>query len=181
MPDADELGFELLPADDDGSTPEEDIDAAVAGALVDPSEPIAEDDAVVPLGYTWSFDWEAGRFARRGTQPARVAGVAALEQRCLMALHSARYAHAAFSDEFGVEDPQHGIGTVGDEAREAAEDWSEMIRDALLVIDEVADVQCTPAYDPVAGAILIPDLVVTTNAEVELAFPDITIDLETEG
>jgi hypothetical protein len=183
MADADELGFELLPADDEGIEPDADIAAAVASALDDPTALVVEEgnDAPEPFGYTWAFDFEAGRMIRRGGEPARVSGFEALKQRCLMALYSARYAHPVFSEEFGIEDPQHGLGLTGDEAREAALDWREMIRDALLALEDVSDVVCTPTFDPLAGVIVIPDLTVTTNEEVELPFDDIRLDLNPEG
>lgn len=171
-----EEGFELLPADDEGSTPEDDLEAAVAGALEDPAAPVADEaEQPEPFGYTWAFDFDAGRFLRHGQAPARVTGLAAVEQRCMMALNTARYAHPIFSDEFGVEDPQHGLGTVGPEAREAADDWRGKTRDALMVFDDVTDVQVDPQYDPIEGAIYLRDLVVTTNEQV-ISFPDIRID-----
>jgi hypothetical protein len=179
---ADDLGFELLPVEDGEQVPAEDaLNAAVASALEDPGTPAAADDPVEPTGYTWDFDWEAGRFKRFGSAPARVVGLDALAQRCMMAINSARYAHPVFSDEFGVEQPQRGIGTTGREAFEAADDWRVAIRDALLVMEDVSDVQVSPEYDPVEGVIVLRDLVVVTNEEVELSFDDIRIDPDVEG
>lgn len=179
--DAVDLGFELLPADDEGSTPEDDLAAATASALADDVPEAEDEEAVEPTGYTWAFDWSTGRFKRRGSSPAVVTGLDALAERCMMALNTARYAHPIVSDEFGVEEPQRGIGTSGVEAREAADDWRVQVRDALLVFDDVTDVQVEPEYDAVAGAIVLRDLVVTTNEEVELSFPDIRIDLDAEA
>jgi hypothetical protein len=174
--DANDLGFELLPADDEGSAPADDLAAAAASALEDPGAPVLSSEPPAdPSGYTWPFDFEQGRFVRYGQSPARVTGVEAIKQRCLMAVYSARYAHPIFSDEFGVEQPQRGIGSVGPEAREAADDWRAALRDALLVFDDVTDVQVTPSYDPIEGVIILSDLVVTTNEEVELSFSDIRI------
>ena len=179
--DADELGFELIPADDEGSAPDADLEAAAQSALADPEAPVPlDDDQTEPYGYSWAFDWTAGRYMRRGSSPAVVTGTDALAERCMMALNAARYAHPVFSDEFGVEDPQHGLGLAGQAAVEAADDWKIKVRDALMVFDDVTDVQVTPVYDPVQGAIFLRDLVVTTNEEVELSFPDIRVDL-TEG
>lgn len=174
--DADDLGFELLPADDEELMPEADLDAAEASAL-DEAVPEAEEPPE-PTGYTWRFDWTRGRFFRHGSSPARVGGLDALAERCMMALNSARYAHPIFSDEFGVENPLAGIGSTGDAAREFADDWRVKVRDALLVFDDVTDVRVEPEYDPVAGAIILRDLVVTTNEDVELPFDDIRIDLD---
>lgn len=180
--DANDLGFELLPVDDEDFSPEADLAAAAASALEEPDAQVPEsEDPPEPAGYTWAFDFTAGRFVRHGSAPAVVSGRAAVEQRCLMALNSARYAHAVFSPAFGVEDPMHGVGLAGDEAREAADDWRVKVREALLVFDDVTDVQLTVVYDPLAAAIFLRDLVVTTNEEVELSFPDIRIDLTLEG
>lgn len=175
--DADDLGFELLPADDEGATPEQALAAAAASALEAADAAVPDDsDPPEPFGYSWAFDFAAGRFVRQGSSPARVTGLDALAQRVMMALNSARYAHPIFSDDFGVEDPQHGLGLAGAEAREAADDWRVKVRDAVLVLDGVTDVQVKPAYDPVAGTIVLSELVVTTQEEVELSFPDISID-----
>lgn len=174
--DADDLGFELIPADDEELSPAADLDAAEASALGE-AEPEAPEPPE-PTGYTWKFDWAAGRFMRHGSSPARIFGLDALAERCMMAVNSARYAHPVFSDEFGVEDPTAGIGEVGPAAVEFADDWRVKVRDALMVFDDVTDVQVEPEYDPLQGVIVLRDLVVTTNEEVELSFPDIRIDLD---
>jgi hypothetical protein len=173
-------GFELIPDDDDlAPSADEELNAAAASALEDPEAPITvPTDDPDPLGYSWAFDFAAGRFIRQGGRPARVTGYKALEQRCLMALYSARYAHAVFSDTFGVERPQEGIGEAGDGAHVAAEDWRVQLREALLAFDDVADVSLDTGYDPVDGVIYIWNLVVTTNEEVELPFDDIAISVE---
>jgi hypothetical protein len=180
--DASDLGFELVPPTDDELSPEYDLAAAAAGALDDGLSPVPDDEPPgEPTGYSWAFDWSAGRFARQGSSPARVSGLDAVAERCMMALNSARYAHPVFSDEFGTEQPQRGIGTTGQEAREAADDWTVAVRDALLVIDEVTDVHVSPEYDPIEGAIFLRDLSVTTNEDVVLPFPDIRIDFTLGG
>lgn len=178
--DADDLGFELLPADDEVGVV--DLAAAAASALEEPdARPPEDDDPAEPTGYSWAFDFTARRFIRYGSAPAVVHGNAALQQRCLLALNAARYAHKVFSSEFGLEQPMQGIGLAGDAAREAADDWRGKVRDALLIFDDVTDVQLSAAYDPVAGVIVLHEFVVTTNEEVELSFPDIRIDLNPGG
>jgi hypothetical protein len=178
MSDQEDLGFSLLPADDDPITPEADLDAAAAAALADPALAPVADDAPEPLGLSWAFDFTAGRFVRQGTSPARLGGLDALRMWCMTALNSARYAHAIFSPEFGIEKPQGPIGEAGDRARDAADDWRVAARDALLVHDRVADVELTVEYDPVAGQVLVTDLLVVTDEEVELPFDDIAITVE---
>lgn len=175
---ADEI--ELLPADDDvAPTAEEELNAAVASALVDPeAPPVVVEDAPDPTGYSWAFDFAAGRFVRQGGSPARVTGFEPLKQRVLMALNSARFAHTVFSSSFGVERPTLGIGDAGVDAQIAADDWRVQIREALLVDEEIADVAVRVAYNPVEGALLLTEFVITTNEDVELPFDDIRITVE---
>lgn len=177
-----EQGFELIPADDFVFDERADVAAAAASALEAPEAPAPDaDDPPEPTGYSWAFDFVARRFIRYGSAPAVVHGNATLEQRCLLALNAARYAHRVFSPAFGLEGPIQGIGLAGDAAREAADDWRVKVRDALLIFDDVTDVQLSAAYDPVAGTIQLSDFVVTTNEDVELSFPDIRIDLTPGG
>lgn len=170
----------LLPADDDPALPiEARLNAAVASALRDPEAPVATDeDEGDPTGFTWAFDFDAGRFVRQGGAPARVTGVEPLKQRCLMALHSARFAHAVFSDEFGMDRPDGTVGEAGGAALIAADDWRVQARDALLAVTDVVDVVLDVGYNPVEGLVAIRELVVTTNEDVELLFDDIAIPLE---
>lgn len=178
----DDEGFELIPADDFALDELANLAAAAASALEAPDARAPDtEDPPEPTGYSWAFDFAAGRFVRYGSAPAVVRGNAALEQRCLLALNAARYAHRVFSPAFGLEEPRQGIGLAGDAAREAADDWRGKVRDALLIFDDVTDVQLAAAYDPVVGVITLSDFVVTTNEEVELSFPDIRIDLNPEG
>lgn len=175
---ADEI--ELLPAEDDiAPTAEEELNAAVTSALVDPEAPVAVAQEVPdPTGYSWAFDFEARRFVRQGGSPARVTGFEPLKQRVMMALNSARYAHTVFSRSFGVNRPTLGIGDAGVDAQIAADDWRVQIREALLVDDEIADVAVRVTYDPLEGALLLTSFVITTNEDVELPFDDIRITVE---
>jgi hypothetical protein len=172
--------LELLPEDDDPTAePDDAVDLASATALDDDTDfPASDpDDSPDPLGFSFEFDFEQGRFVRRGGAPGRVYGIEALRQRCLMAVYSARFAHACFSDQFGIENPSEGIGDAGAEAELAAADWEVKLRDALLVLDHVAEVQVACEYDPVQGVIYVTDLVVTTEEEVELPFDPLALNL----
>lgn len=172
--------FELLPVDDDLTpAPEDALNAAVASALGNPEAPVeAPDDAPPPFGYSWAFDWNAGRFVRQGAAPARVSGVDAFRERCLMAVNSARFAHAVFSRQWGVDIPQHAIGAAGDAAVLAASDWQVAIRDALLAVERCADASLTCTYDPVAGQLTVTDLVVVTDEDDTLQFDDLMVKVE---
>lgn len=131
---------QLLPVDDGEITPEEDVAAAEASALAAASPEPARAEPPQPFGVTPLFDFELGRMVRAGQSPVMVSGHKALEQWCLMAIYSARYAHAVFTDEFGMEDPESVIGQAAD-AAETAADWGERLREALLVYDRVAAVE----------------------------------------
>lgn len=165
--------FTLIPADDEAVTPDADLDAAAASALAEPGDVAGDEDAPEPFGRTPAFDFAAGRFVRQGGSPAWVTGLDSLKQWCLMALHSARYAHPVFTEDFGHEFPTSTVGTAGPEAVEEADDFFARLRDAWLVHDRIADVQGRGVYDPVAGAVILTDLVVITDEEVELPFPDL--------
>lgn len=173
-----DFGFSLLPPDDDPVTPEADLDAAAAAALADPALAPVADGAPEPFGRSWAFDFTRGRFIRQGLAPAVTTDLDSLRQWCMTTLNSARYAHPIFSSDFGIEKPQGPVGDAGDRARDSADDWRVAARDALLVHDRIADVSVTATYDPVAGVVLVEDLLVVTDEEVELSFDDIAITLE---
>lgn len=176
-----DLGFELVPPDENAVSPLDDLNAAAASAVSDPGTAAeAAVDPVEPFGVSWAFDYVAGRFKRQGTSPGRVEGTSALVEWCMTALNSRRYAHAIFSDEFGMEKPQgtrRGL-PAGRAAEEYASDWGAKAREALLVHDRIVNVAMTPLYDPVKGLITIDNLVVVTDEDVELAFPDLQIATE---
>lgn len=137
---ADDIDAQFLPAEDELS-PDADLAAAEASALEDPfSIPVAE-DAPVPFGRTWFFDWDRGRFIRHGSAPAEARGDGALIQWCQMALRSAWMAHRVFSPEFGIERPDSPIGLSGAEAEAEAADWAARAREALLVHDRIVEVE----------------------------------------
>lgn len=179
---ADDSDFELLPADDEDVTPDADLEAAAAGALADPDVPIeVESEPPIPFGRTPAFDFDRGRFVRQGGSPAWVSGFEALQQWCMMAAHSARYAHPIFSDDFGVEGLGEAIGTLGPEAVEAADDAMQALREAWLVHDRIAEVEGDAEYDPVTGVIVVSNLYVVTDEEAELPFPDLRLTPTTEA
>lgn len=171
--------FELLPPDD-AVSPDDALAAAAAGALADPDVPIeVVVDPPEPFGRTPAFDFEAGRFIRRGGAPAWVTGFEALEQWCLMAANSARGAHRIFSDEFGTDNLNAALGTTGPEAVEAADDALQALREAWLVHDRIAEVEGDAEFDPVAGVVLFTSLYVVTDEDAVLPFPDLRLNLTT--
>lgn len=167
--------FSLVPADDPQSSPSDDLAASVQGALAlgDTVQPITE-DAPVPFGRSWDFDWEAGQFRRVGQSPAEVTGFDTLGQWCEAALHSARFAHPIFSDEFGMEEPDDVIGEFPD--GEAIADWQRSLVDALMVHDRVTSVEnVSLTWDPTTGILTVDSLDVVTDDEETLTVADITL------
>lgn len=148
-PDAADLGFELIPAADAGRTPEEELEAAVADAL---GQEIAatEGGAPVPFGRSPVFDYEARRFVRRGAAPAWARGTGAVQQWVLATLNSARFAHAIYDDEHGVEDLEEHIGALDDLS------LPERISRALVQHDRIAAVEdINVERDPHTGSLYI--------------------------
>lgn len=172
---ADLEGLELLPADDEGLAPEADLQAAVDGALDEPQE--APDPPVEPLGRSWLWDRQTGRFVRDGFAPKEVRGRGALAQWCDAAMHTARFAHPIFDGTFGMDEPDDIIGQAAD-VDERASDWGERLREALLVHDRIASVEnFTAFYDQDAGVLYVQTLDVLTDEEDQgaLRFGDFTI------
>lgn len=179
-PGADDLGFDLVPPDDDLISPEDQMNAAATAALEDPTAPVAvATEPPEPLGISWLFDFDAGHFIRQGAAPARVTGTDALEMWCLTALSSARFAHAVFSDEFGMENPAADLGAAV--AAEVAVDFAARIRDALLVHDRISDVaDITTNFDPTTG-IVFTSFTVVTDEEESVPIDDLQISTTTTG
>jgi hypothetical protein len=172
MPD---LDFELLPADDEGLSPADELAASVAGAVAEPGavQPDAN-PAPAPFGKTWVFDFETGRFVRAGASPVPTNGFGALQQWVLMAVHSARYAHSVFTDEFGMESPDDGIGEL--RSAEMVSDYEQRLREAVLVHDRVTALQNFAAsYNPIEGVLYISYFEVVTDEEEVVPSGDITL------
>lgn len=157
-------GLELLPADDEGLAPEEDLAAAVASALEDlPAE--AVEAAPEPFGRSWLWDRDAGRFVRDGSSPKEVRGRDALAQWCDAASHTALGAHPIFDAEFGMDEPEDIIGQAAD-VDERASDWAERLRDALMHHDRITSVEnVNVVYDQDAGIVYVRTLDVFTDEE----------------
>lgn len=160
-PSALDLGFELLPADEEEVSPEAAAEAAAASSLDDPTFELP-DEPPEPFGRSWAFDWERGQFVRRGDSPAEVHELAALREWCLMAIYSERYGSAVFSDEFGMQSPDDLIGEAV--VPEMLADWEQRLTEALLVHDRITSVENFEAsFDPETGVVTIESFDVTTD------------------
>lgn len=166
--------FSLVPADDPQTAPGDDLAAATASALgVSPISPVAP-TAVLPLGVSWLFDFRRGEFVQEGISPAPTREFDTLGQWCEMAVHSARYAHAVFSDGFGMEAPDGLIGQLG--SAEAQADWTAALVDALMVHDRVSSVENVSVdWDPTTGTLTILTLDVITDTDETLNLSDVTM------
>ena len=133
-----EEGFELVPQDDEELSPEEDLAAAAEAAVEDPFELEDLTEAPVPLGRTWAFDFERGRFLRYGGSPAAVTRESALTVWLLAAAYTAVGAHPIFPEEFGLERPYDPVGEL--DVTEAKSDLEERLREAWTQHDRVSDV-----------------------------------------
>jgi hypothetical protein len=176
-PDAIGLGVELLPADDDAVSPADALKAAAASAVDEPTGEVVPEPPQ-PLGMSWAFDWDRGRFIRQGNAPAEVRGLDALREWCLMTVNSARFAHTVFSDEFGVDRPDDLIGEL--DVDEMVSDFEERIREALLVHDRIAGVEDFEAdWDPETGILTISEFDVLTDDDMPLDLSG--VQLHTRG
>lgn len=162
----------LVPDDDLGSTPDEDLDAAAASALEAWPTP-AEGRQPVPFGKTPLFDFEKGRFVKRGGlegtdspgAPVFVSGVDALKQWCLMAIYSARFAHPVFTGAFGMEIPESVIGEATG-IPVAIADWGARMQEALLVHDRIVSVEdYEGVWDAEEGIITTSFTVITDQSD----------------
>lgn len=173
MADAEDFGFTLLPADDEGIPPAQDADAATASALEDPLAVAEDPEPPVPFGRTYPFDYERRRMVRRGGAPVEVTGLTALREWLLAAAYTARGAHPIYSGEFGVTRPDWPIGEVDVDERVA--DYEDALREAWLVHDRVAAVENFSAdFDPTTEVLTFSVDVVTDEDE-RVTFRDVVV------
>jgi hypothetical protein len=168
------IPFTLIPQTDVPLSPQDELANAVADAL---DVPQAEPQRIVePYGRSWMLaDQRSGGFVRRGGDVVVVEGKEALKAWCIMAVHTERYAHPIFSDQFGVEGIAATIGQFPTPG--VANRVGDAIIRALLRHDRIAAVEDMDVdYDPDAGEILIRSFTVVTDDEDRLFFGDIRLD-----
>lgn len=163
--------FELVPVDDEDLAVEDDVEAAAASALDDPFEAEAVAVAPMPLGKTWDFDWDRGRFRRHGRAPAEARGEASLIQWLTAAAHTARGAHPIFSDEYGTDRPDSPVGENAMMVEDALSDYEERLREAWTQHDRVSDViDLKASFDPIDDVVVISDVVVVLDEDERVRF-----------
>jgi hypothetical protein len=129
----DSLGFDLLPPDPGLINPDLALDAALA-PVEDP-----EADAPQPFGRSWRFDFIAGQFVKDGRAPQITYDLDSLIMWVEKTVRTDRYAHAIYSDEYGVEGPFDVIGQQADDELLAA--YQDAITEALMVHDRIVAVE----------------------------------------
>lgn len=170
--------FPLIPDPEPDLSPEDDLAAAARSLAEAADTPVLEEEPPEPFGKTPLFDFERGRLVRAGSSPVYVSGLRAVEQWCLMALHTARYAHPVVSDDFGMEEPDGLRGHVFEE--ELASDWGERLEDALLFHDRITAVEdVTVRWFPEHG-LLLAEFVAVTDEEETLAVGPLSVRIEQE-
>lgn len=132
-PDPESLDFELIPPDPGLISPDLALDAALA-----PVEDI-ENEAPVPFGRSWRFDFLTGQFVRDGTRPKSIYELDTLIVWVEKTLRTAQLAHPIYDDDYGVEEPYELIGTTLD--GQALSGYQEAIETALLYHDRIVAVE----------------------------------------
>lgn len=145
--------------EDDAVSALEELEAAALSAVEGAD---VGGDVVVPepLGSSWAFDFDRGRFERRGTAPARASGTAAVAQWVQTAIRVPRAGLGIYGDDFGFDDPEDSIGrtlvNVGDYVRR--------LREAVVLHDRIADVEILDAsFDSATGVLELGRVIVFTD------------------
>lgn len=127
------LDFDLIPPDPGLINPDLALTVALA-PVVD-----AGPDAPIPFGKSWRFDFLAGQFVRDGTAPQATYELDSLIMWIEKTIRTARYAHAIYSDQYGIEEPDAIIGEQIDADQLAA--YEDGITEALMVHDRIVSVE----------------------------------------
>jgi hypothetical protein len=169
-------GFTLVPTDDVEVSEEAALVAAERDALDDPFAREDPSPPAIPLGKTWEFDFERGRFKRHGGAPAVVRGEHALHQWLLAAAATAPGAHPVFSPEFGMEQWWSPVGEDTEEAADALSSFEDRFAEAWTQHDRVSDVSdLEGSYDPTEGILYITDVVVVVDESERLRLGPLAI------
>jgi Protein of unknown function (DUF2634) len=165
--------FELLPAEA-APTPDESVANALAQAI--PAIAPVQGIEPIPLGMSWWFDFQQGRMVRAGEAPIRAFGVDAVKMWAQMALRTARYAYAVFSDQFGMEDPDELIGALN--VTELLADFAARAVEALLVHDRISAVEgFNPVWEPANRCVVIPLFRLVLDNQQRVALTDTRVNL----
>lgn len=165
--------FELVPPEP-APTPEEAIAGAIAQAI--PAIQPVQGVEPIPLGMSWLFDFKKNRMVRNGSAAMPVFGVDAVKMWAQMALRTARYAYAVFSDQFGFDDPESLVGALN--VTELLADFARRTEEALLVHDRITAVEgFLPAWDPVSRSVIVPAFTLVLDNQQRVALTDSRVTL----
>lgn len=176
MAEVDDEVAELLPLDDDGIDVDDELEAAAASALGGLDEEPEPEEAPEPFGRSWLWDPDRRRFVRHGQAPAEARGLDAARMWAFMAVHTARFAHAVFSDAFGMDRPEEPIGRT--DTVELEDDYAERVRDALLIYDRFTDVE-VECHVELDGSLVLDRVDIVTDEEEPIKLRNVTIRPET--
>lgn len=168
-----DASFELVPPEPVPS-PDEALGTALSQAI--PSiAPVAGVEPI-PLGMSWLFDFQAGRFVRAGSSPTPVFALDAVKMWAQMAIRTARYAFAVFTDQFGMDNPDELIGALN--VTELLVDFAARAEEALLVHDRITAVEgFNPVWEPAKRAVVIPLFRLVLDDQQRVALTDTRVTL----
>ena len=160
----DDVVESLLPVEEDTLDPAEEFDALSTALEETPDV----DDLVIPeeeppLGRSWAFDFETGRFRAASSVtahgPLATHGLRTLETWIEKCLRTDRGAHPVHSANFGVANPFEMIGQPVMSG--LPDDYDERIRTALTMHPHIADIRRFKAeVDPNDDVVLVSFMVV---------------------
>jgi hypothetical protein len=132
---------EGFPPDPPGSEPPEgDVELALQEEALG-SDALAPDEPAPPVaGRSWKLNLDAGRLVPEGGPPAAIYGADAMRQAIEKTLRTDRGSAPVQGEDYGLEDAEREAeGQPFDGA--AFAELEERVRDALLVLPWVLDVQ----------------------------------------
>lgn len=162
--------------DDDVVSPEADVaqaaDSALAASAAAPSFAATRPPEVV--GMSWEFDFTRGRFVRNGNRPAEARGAAALAQRVMLAMHTARFKYSLIPNEQGFDRMDNIPGTVA--PTEALSDFERRLRECIAAVPGCVDIADFAAHvDTREGVFSIDSFSVITDSGIAVSLGPIDV------
>ena len=168
--------FELVPADTEDTTPDEELEAAIA--LLDPDvvPDVLEEEEEIPLGKTWMLDHETGQLVSHGHTPVVTRGIGSVIEWCQIVLRIARYEWPIFPDNLGMTEPDRLIGFI-DEAERRAQYVAD-VTDTLLEHDRITEITDFEfLLDPEDPEVMLMSAKLLIDGEVEADLEEIPLDM----
>jgi hypothetical protein len=150
--------FELIPAEADDFTPDEELADLVAP---DDVEDVESGEEAIPLGRTWQMNYDTGTM---GARPLPIGGYQSVVMIAQLALRTKRGLHEIFDDDFGLDRPDVQLGQV-----DTAEYRALMQRDVVETL-----LTCHERITRVG------DFLFTYNPDDEVMYVDLSIEIDGE-